>query len=391
MEKRRVITLGAIGGAIALAIALFGRAPRDASAARVPTDPNEVLEVLPGGGTSSRERSETAQLRRVLAADPKNLPAAVRLARIDIQLSRQHADPRYLGQAQAVLAPWWTDDAPPAVLVLRATIEQSLHDFDSALQHLDLALRAEPENAQAWLTRAVVLTVTARYDEARASCAKVLPLLDPLTFTICDTQVDALLGKARPAYERLAATLSGSRAASRDMREWAVGVLGEYADRFGDTAKAEEHFKEALAIAPDDAYVRGALADLYTDAKRYDDAIALVKDQEANDALLLRLAIAERRANRREAAGHIAMLAARFEASHARGDVVHRREEARFELELRDDPKRAYELAKANWDVQKEPWDARIFLAAAKAAHASEEPVRAHVQKTGLEGPGIGR
>src|SRR4051794_15476519 len=54
MEKRRVITLGAIAGAIAIAMIAFGRAPKDASASRVPTDPNEVLETLPSGADDSR-------------------------------------------------------------------------------------------------------------------------------------------------------------------------------------------------------------------------------------------------------------------------------------------------------------------------------------------------
>jgi hypothetical protein len=65
------------------------------------------------------------------------------------------------------------------------------------------------------------------------------------------------------------------------------------------------------------------------------------------------------------------MLGARFDASRARGDVVHRREEARYWLSLRDDPSRAHALAKANWDVQKEPWDARILREAADAAQVS--------------------
>jgi hypothetical protein len=47
---------------------------------------------------------------------------------------------------------------------------------------------------------------------------------------------------------------------------------------------------------------------------------------------------------------------------------VHRREEARFILGLEDNPKAALALAGANWDVQREPWDVRVLLAAALAA-----------------------
>jgi hypothetical protein len=132
---------------------------------------------------------------------------------------------------------------------------------------------------------------------------------------------------------------------------------------------------------------------LLIDRGNLEKAIGLVKDREANDTLLLRLAIAEKRAKKPRARADIDALAARFEASRLRGDVVHRREEARFELELRGDAKRALELAKANWDVQKEPWDARIYLEAARAAKQPKEaaPVLAWLDATKLEDPFIAK
>lgn len=391
MERRRVITLGAIGGAIALSLVFFGRSPKDASAKRTPTDPSEVLETLPAAKGQSTASREVIDLRKMLAQKPDYLPAALRLAQLDIGLARANSDPRYLGQAQAVLQPWWNDDAPAPVLVLRATIEQSLHDFDSALKHLDLALAKAPNDAQAWLTRAVILTVTAKYDDARASCDKVKPLADDIAFAVCVTQIDSLLGQAKPAYAQLDGVLAKSPLASLDEQEWAISTLAEYANRYGDTALAEKQFRRSLEVTPDDAYARGALADLLTDTQRYDEAIAITKDHENDDALLLRLAIAERRGKKSDADKHIEMLGGRFDASRARGDVVHRREEARYWLELKDNADRAYDLAKANWGVQKEPWDARIYLAAAKAAKKPADDVQAHVAKTHLEGPGISR
>jgi tetratricopeptide (TPR) repeat protein len=394
LRRRRYRTLGALGAGVILAVVAFGKAPKAAATYRVPTDPAEVLETVPSGATDARGR-EIVALRRILAANPGNLRAALRLARLDIQLARERSDPRYLGYAQAALLPWWTDDAPPAVLVLRATIEQSLHDFDAALRHLDLALAVSPEDAQAWLTRAIVLTVRARYDEARASCARVAPLIEPLAFVVCETQIDSLTGHAKEAHDRLVSALPANvqGAEVSATAEWALSSLGEYAARAGDPDAAERHFRAALAMDKGDAYARGALADLLTDRARFDEAAALLRGAEADDGMLLRLAIAERRGKLRGVEEHTNMLAARFDASRARGDVVHRREEARFWLELRDDAERALELARANWDVQKEPWDARIFVAAAAAAHAPKPaaPVLEHLERTKLEEPTIAR
>src|SRR6185437_7036119 len=93
-----------------------------------------------------------ARARRVdLARDPRNLALALDAARADVARGRAAGDPRYLGYAQAALAPWWDAPAPPvAVLVLRATIRQSLHDFDAALDDLRDAVTRDPGNVQAW-------------------------------------------------------------------------------------------------------------------------------------------------------------------------------------------------------------------------------------------------
>jgi hypothetical protein len=85
-----------------------------------------------------------------LAQAPGDLSRATTLAAAHVRIARQEGDPRYLGYAQAALAPWWSDpNAPTSVLVLRATIRQSLHDFDAAVVDLGTALQREPRNAQA--------------------------------------------------------------------------------------------------------------------------------------------------------------------------------------------------------------------------------------------------
>jgi len=50
-----------------------------------------------------------------------------------------------------------------------------------------------------------------------------------------------------------------------------------------------------------------------------------------------------------------------------RGDVVHRREEARYRLALAGDPGGALALARDNWAVQREPADLRVLADAARA------------------------
>ena len=93
-----------------------------------------------------------------------------------------------------------------------------------------------------------------------------------------------------------------------------------------------------------------------------------MKDETRADSLLLRLALAEKALGDAKAQKHIDLLQARFEASALRGDTVHQREEARFQLHLVGDEAKALALAERNFAVQREPADVRILLEAAIAA-----------------------
>src|SRR6202521_2323650 len=55
---------------------------------------------------------------------------AIPLAQFYIQQARLNGDLRFLGYAEAVLAPWVKQTPPmPTVLVLQATLQQSRHEF----------------------------------------------------------------------------------------------------------------------------------------------------------------------------------------------------------------------------------------------------------------------
>ncbi len=115
--------------------------------------------------------SRLKSLQIAAAQAPNDLGRATALASAYIQASRVDGDPRFLGYAQAALAPWWqVPQAPSSVLMLRATILQSMHQFEPAFADLDRISQREPKNAQALLTRATLRTVQGRYAPACADC-----------------------------------------------------------------------------------------------------------------------------------------------------------------------------------------------------------------------------
>lgn len=334
----------------------------------IPASGKQVVETVPRRGDPVQQ--DIRRLRSQLNAHPDDVTLAASLSRRYITLARSETDPRYLGYAQAALQPWWQQPAPPSeVRLLRATVLQSTHQFSAALTDLRAVLAADPVNAQAWLTQATVQTVQGDYAGATASCARVSTLSIDLAAITCLANVGAVTGKAATSEQLLDLTLSRSPNAPDDLKVWALTLLAEMAQRRGDAATAESRFRQALDASPHDSYLQGAYADLLLDQGRAADVLKLLQGQERIDALLLRRALALQQAGQRRALqADIRELAARFDAAGQRGDTVHQREQARFELWLRRDVPTALALARKNWAVQKEPADLRIYLEAAAQA-----------------------
>ncbi|HWW19715.1 MAG TPA: tetratricopeptide repeat protein [Steroidobacteraceae bacterium] len=343
-----------------LAAALLGIATFSAVASPyTPAHEDEVLASLPAGGVHV-----TLPARQQAAA---RLDVALPLAQFYIEQGRKNGDLRFLGYAEATLAPW-RDRNPeiPAVLVLQATILQSRHEFDAALNNLARALTMRPDDPQGWLLRATVLRVLGRYPEAVASCARITPA-DPAVASICLQSTRSLHGQLQLAYAALRALTPD--ALSTEARAWRASELGEMAVRLGEDAAAERWFAQALRLAPGDAYTRAAYADLLLSERRAAETLALLKDYESMEPLLLRIAIAQQQLGDPDAARSRAQLAEAFSVEQQRGESVHRREQARFLLDVVHDPAAAVEAASANWQVQREPADILILLRTAEAAH----------------------
>ena len=360
--------------AAALGLGLAATAP---AAPFRPNDDRQVLERLPGGNSDPRQ-AELRQLRRAQNAQPQDVVLAVRLANRYFEETAAEGDPRYIGYAQAVLAPWWAQAAPPPELrVVRAKLRQFNHDFPAAVADLQGAVQAQPGLAEGWSWLAAIAMVQARYDDARQACAKLVPLTSALTAAACRASADAVTGQADAAAASLRQALEQARDASAPEKLWALTRLAETEERRGDFAAADAAYKTALALGQPDGYLLAASSDFLLDRGRPAEVLALLKGRERADLLLLRLAIAARDAKSPDAAALALALGERFDAARLRGDTTHQKEEARFALALRGDTKRALELAQANWAVQKEPADARVLLEAAVAAKvpAAAEPV----------------
>jgi hypothetical protein len=333
----------------------------------LPKDGRQVVEHLPS--RADPVQRELLRLRSELQQTPNNVTLATTLAQRYIEQARVDGDPRYLGYAERALAPWWKLPAPPEpVLVLRATLRQSTHQFAGALLDLDQAVKRDSSNVQAWITRATVQMITGDFAAAKASCMRLYSRAPQLVVQTCLSNIANVSGQGPASYQQLATTLAAQREVTPAIRIWVTTLLAEMAARAGDNAGAEKYFKEALAVDHADSYLLAAWSDFLLDHGRAAEVARLLQDKTRADALLLRYALALKALRAPAAAAQVEALRARFDAATLRGDTVHQREQARFELELRNNPALAVKLAKLNWAVQKEPADFRILAETAAAS-----------------------
>ena len=365
---------------------LLGASSLAPAAPYLPSDASKVVERLPT--RTDPVQRELRALRAAASANPTDVRSAAVLARRYIEQARVEGDPRYLGYAQAALGPWWSQPAPPdAILVLRATLRQSTHHFKEALDDLSIVVRNNSDNAQAWITRATVLTVLGDFTAAKASCMRLYSRAPELVVQTCLSGIGSISGEARTSYDQLKTALARAADADPDIRIWTITLLAEMAVRLGESAAAQDWFKQAMALGEPDSYLLAAYADFLLDQQRAPEVVRLLKDKTRIDSLLLRYAIALKATGGAEAARQRDALTQRFDAAMLRGDTVHQREQARFELALRGDARAAVRLAKLNWAVQKEPADLRILAETAAASGDAEatELVRQWIAKAKLE------
>ena len=331
----------------------------------VPQRDDEVIEVLP----AAADRSEERRARKSLAEHPNDAVLAVAVARRDLERARQLGDPRFAGHALAAMA-HWTDvrSMPAEVLLMQATVQQYLHDFDAAVRSLEALVARPGAHPQAWLTLATVLRVQGRYAESDAACRGVARARADLHARACLAENAGLRGDMKSARSAFAELLSRP-SLPVDVTNWLLVSVAELEERDGQPDAAESAYRAVLQRDAD-AYAVLAYADFLIGRHRPREALAALADQPRTDAVLLRLAIAGAQAGTTGAARDAAEMRERIALANERPEarVLHGREQAMFALHVEHDPTRALELSRGNVERQREPLDLLVYAQAARAA-----------------------
>jgi thioredoxin-like negative regulator of GroEL len=284
--------------------------------------------------------------------------------------ARRDGDPRYLGYASGLLSQWPENRLTDRLRVLRATVQQSLHQFDDARADLQTVITTANDPAQkrqARLTLANLELVQGRYEQAGAQCQALIESSPGLVAHSCQAQVQGRTGQPHAAYQQLLDRTRAEQRHNSSARLWAEGTLADLAAQLGD-ARARDHWLFILSQQPDDLYTRARLADWFLDNNQPDSALSLTEGYEHVDSLAVIRAIAMLKTVHPQADALITRLKERFSEAHWRGSLLHERDLARFQLDVEGQAPQALGYALANWQDQREPEDTRLVLRASIAA-----------------------
>lgn len=361
-----------------------------------PASDTEVVERLPGRASDPATR-RVESLRKQLAARPDDSALRVDIARRYFDMAMAQGDPRYVGYATGALAPLAKTaqaklGASSEYFLVRGMIEQFSHAFEPALTSLAKASELNPASAEPLLWRSAIFMVQANYPAAAQECARLAPLAEPLVGMGCSAYVAASTrGGLEAGFATLAAGVKTYASSAPELLLWQYTRLAEMAVRLQRFDAAEGYYKRALGLGVTDQFLLGSYADFLIDRKRYAEVLLLLNDWERSDILLLRLALAAKNMQDPRASNWATQLRTRFADAARRGDRLHEQEAARFELDVEQNPKKALQLASANYSAQKEPRDAEILMRAAMSAGDGKQagPALAWWRASGYEDPHI--
>lgn len=330
----------------------------------LPQDATVVF--TPPSPASGGERAALRDATRVWREDPNSLEGATTAARLAFLTAMHEGDPRWLGNARAMLQPWWEAKSLPAeAFFIRSLVRQGLHDFDGGLADLDAAISQESQRPELWAWRFAIHLVRAEIDAARQTCEAIGSRFGEREALGCTAVLLYRTGDPRGAIGLLDKMAGHPDGQGRYASEWLTFHRGEARRVAGEAEAAESLWRSYLKSGPQPHVIRLALIELLNDQKDFAAAWQLNQSVPRSDALLVQATRSARALGRIEADPLLMEFQQRVAQQEARGDTINERPLIAYHLLIRDNAAVALEMARKSWLTQREPADAALYAEAA--------------------------
>ena len=269
------------------------------------------------------------------------------------------------GFLKTELAKRYQDKPTAKVGYLYARVLQREHLFDDAIEVIDNVLETTPNDVNSRLLKANMLQVKGKFDSAKAECLRLLGLASVETVSTCALDAESQNGKLEASYKSLL-SISSDKPTSQATQH----VLAEMAFRLNQPQQTLKHLSQVnLDEAPVSILVLWSDAQLeLTNYRLVIDTIGNLVSEANNleDALLLRLAQAEKQDKKTRATRWQTLLSKRIELRERRQDNFHAADLALYYLTVEDNSDKALYWATINWQQAKLESD-KTLLAKASA------------------------
>ena len=357
---------------------------------------SDVVAASSVHGQTGRNGSLRA-LDQAWRAQPKDLDASLAYARAVFTLGLTEGDLRWFGSAKAALTPWWqATDLPAEGYFLRGLVKQGFHEFDAGLQDIQQAIAKEPRRAEFWSWRFALHLLLADMTAARQDTEEIARLFDPQEAHVYRAVLLYRTGQAQPALSVLNTAIRAAYFQDPSSQDWLGFHLGEAHRVAGQNDQAIAVWDKQLKANPTSHLLRLSLAELLNQQGKYRQAksIALgnagkLGTSTITDALLMQALLASRGLKEPDEPQLAKQMADRLQSQALRKESLIERPKLIYLIGYGQDPAAGLALSIDNWQLQKEPPDAVLFIQAALAVNQprAAEPVVKWAEQTGYRDP----
>lgn len=245
----------------------------------------------------------------------------------------------------------------PQYWYLLARSLQHQHEFDRAIIALDKALTIEVNFPSAWLLKANILMTKTDFKEAQKACTQLIGNTSLIMVATCSLEVASYEGELLQSYNQLSTIIQRSHTDgySTDEQLFRIQVIADMALRLGQKNNAKQWVEKALknrALNDMPLSFITLWADIQRELGAHDEIrkelnIILEHDGFKDDALLVRIAMAEKATNTNSSWQE--QVERRVQLRLQRKDYYHAADIARYFLYVKPSPEKALLWAQINY------------------------------------------
>ncbi|WP_024605714.1 MULTISPECIES: hypothetical protein [unclassified Pseudoalteromonas] len=269
---------------------------------------------------------------------------------------------RLQGLLKTRLAQLYNQTPTSQIGYLYARVLQKEHLFDEAINVANNVLITEPKHSNSHLLLANILMTQGEFTKAKQHCVALIGQVSTITASTCVLDVQSQHESVLDSYQALVKIINNNQTSLATNH-----VLSEMSYRLSNYKQALSHLQSVdLVQAPVSLIVLWADIQIaLNQPQQVLNTLSVLLPDKSNleDAILLRLSIAEKKLNKRDKKWQNTM-AKRVTLRELRKDSFHASDLAKYYLDVQQNREKALYWAHINWQQAKMSTDEQLLIKA---------------------------